>query len=56
MTANVKKYQVEICQIWSETVKVSAKNVTEAKLKAFEKWKAKKKNYKMWVDWKEETK
>lgn len=31
MTANVKKYQVEISQIWSETINVSAKNITEAK-------------------------
>lgn len=56
MTANVKKYQVEISQIWSETINVSAKNITEAKQKAWEKWKAKKVNYRLSVDWEEEPK
>ncbi len=39
------KYQVIINQVWSEEVIVTAKTAAEAKKKAWEKWKAKKKNY-----------
>jgi len=39
------KYQVTIAQTWSEEVIVTAKTEAEAKKKAWEKWKAKKKNY-----------
>lgn len=44
------KYEITIDQTWSETVKVSAKSEKEAKKKAFEKWKPKKGNYKIFVD------
>lgn len=39
------KYQVTIAQTWSEDVIVTAKTEAEAKKLAWEKWKAKKKNY-----------
>lgn len=39
------KYRVTIAQTWSEEVEVNAKTAAEAKKKAWEKWKAKKKNY-----------
>ena len=38
------KYKVNINQVWSEEVIVNAKTAAEAKKKAWEKWKAKKKN------------
>lgn len=44
------KYRVEINQTWSEEVIVEAKTAEEAKKKAWEKWKAKKVNYKLFVD------
>lgn len=40
-----EKYKVNINQVWSEEVIVSANNKREAKKKAWEKWKAKKINY-----------
>lgn len=39
------KYQVNINQVWSETLTVTANNAQEAKKLAWEKWNAKKKNY-----------
>ena len=39
------KYQVTIAQTWSEEITVTAKTEAEAKKKAWEKWKAKNKNY-----------
>jgi hypothetical protein len=46
----MKKYEVEISQTWSETVKVNAKSKSEAKKLAWEKWKAQKKNYQLYVE------
>jgi len=44
------KYKVNINQVWSEEVIVTAKNSAEAKKKAWEKWKAKKTNYGLTAD------
>jgi hypothetical protein len=43
-------FKIEIKQTWSEEVIVNAKNVTEAKKLAWEKWKAKKSNYNLFVE------
>lgn len=44
------KYKIEINQTCSEEVIVNAKTTAEAKKKAWEKWKAKKSNYKLFVE------
>ena len=47
MSANEKIFKININQVWSETVKVKARNVNEAKRRAWDKWKPKKSNYKL---------
>ena len=44
------KFRVTIAQTWSEEVIVTAKTEAEAKKKAWEKWKAKKSNYNLFVE------
>lgn len=46
----MKNYKIEIAQTWSESVIVRATNEKEAKQKAWDKWKAKKTNYKLSAD------
>lgn len=49
-------YEVTVAQVWSETVYVSASSAKEAKKKAWENWKAKKKNYEIYAQKKEHEK
>ena len=44
------RYKIEINQTWSEEVIVNAKTASEAKKKAWEKWKAKKSNYNLFIE------
>lgn len=43
------KYRVTIEQVWSEEVEIFAKNSKEAKKKAWEKYKPKKRNWRFWT-------
>ena len=46
----MRKFRVIIAQTWSEEVIVTAKTKSEAKKKAWKKWKPKKKNYEIEVE------
>lgn len=39
------EYMVNICQTWSEDVKVKAKNARQANTRGWDQWQAKKNNY-----------
>lgn len=49
----MKDFEVIIEQVYCETIKVKAKTQAEAKKKAWDKWKPKKKLHRFWIDLKQ---